>query len=72
MQIGLGWTPHPHGHHHGGHHGGGGGGGFFPGWWGGDGYISPGPTVYEVQQDNTPLYLIGGAALIGLLILSRR
>ena len=68
----LGWVPPPGGHH--GHHGGHRGGGFFPGWWGTDGWLDRGPqtTVYEVQQDNTPLYLIGGAALIGLLILSRR
>lgn len=62
----------PHGGHHGGHH---------PSvapwrpWWRGwgDNWLSS-PVVYQVPQavDNTPLYFLGGALLLGALILSRR
>lgn len=63
---------HGGGHHDGGH-GGHNPGGFQVGNWftGYGGYYGQ-PVVYDYTQDNTPFYFLGGAVLIGALMLSRR
>lgn len=58
---------------HGGHHPHGGMQPWRP-WWRGWNPISNSFPVYETvqSQDNAPLYFLGGAILLGALILSRR
>jgi len=63
-------------------HGGGGHGGghrpvmqpWRPWWRGWSGNSNSFPVIYETIQtrDNMPLYFLGGAVLLGALILSRR
>ena len=59
---------------HGGHGHGGGHQPWRPWWRGWSGNSNSWPAVYESYQvsDNTPLYFLGGAVLLGALILSRR